>query len=348
MSAKVHIVDCTIRDGGYLFDKNSSPEFVEGVLQGLVDAGIDFAETGFLQSKVGGESIVYHNSKDVIKYLPRDHGRTTYLGFCDNSRYTPEELDCCDGSSFGWLRISFAKHEIEGSLGFCKAAMEKGYKVQFNPMDTISYTERERAELIEKVNAVRPAAFSIVDTFGAMYMTDLVSIFRQFDRLLDKSVMIGLHSHDNLGLSCALAERMVELAGETGREVCVDGSLFGMGRGAGNAKTELLADYLNKHCGTSYDIKALLETIDRFIIPATERIHWGYDLPMFVCGTGHSHVDNVNHLIATHNCSITDIYDVIGSLSPQQRTRYGTGYSKTDFSQLDEKYNDYATKNIQR
>ncbi len=344
MGAKVHIVDCTIRDGGYLLDKNSDPEFVRGVLQGLVNAGIDYTETGFLQSKVNGETIVYHDSKGVIKYLPADAGRTTYLGFCDNSRYTPEELDVCDGSSFKWLRISFAKHEIEDSLRFCKEAMKKGYRVQFNPMDSISYTMQERAELIEKVNKVKPAVFSIVDTFGAMYMSDLVSIFKQIDSLLDKEVMIGLHSHDNLGLSCALAERMVELAEETGREICIDGSLFGMGRGAGNAKTELLADYLNKHCGTQYNVQVLLETIDKYIVPLLNNIHWGYDLPMFVCGTKHSHVDNVNHLKKTTDCTITDIFNVIETLSPQQRTRYGAGYSKTDFTQLEEKYKEYNAK----
>lgn len=345
MGAKVHIVDCTIRDGGYLFDKNSDPEFVRGILQGLVNAGIDYTETGFLQSKVNGETIVYHDSKGVIKYLPTDAGRTTYLGFCDNSRYTPEELDECDGKSFKWLRISFAKHEIEDSLRFCQEAMRKGYRVQFNPMDSISYTMQERAELIEKVNKVKPAAFSIVDTFGAMYMSDLVTIFKQFDTMLDKEVMIGLHSHDNLGLSCALAERMVELAEETGREICIDGSLFGMGRGAGNAKTELLVDYLNKHCGTQYNVQVLLETIDKYIVPILDRIHWGYDLPMFVCGTKHSHVDNVNHLAQTTDSSITDIFNVVETLTPQQRTRYGAGYSKTDFSQLDQKYLEYKNKN---
>lgn len=344
MGAKVHIVDCTIRDGGYLFDKNSDPEFVKGILHGLVEAGIDYTETGFLQSKVNGESIVYHNSKDVIKYLPADAKKTTYLGFCDNSRYTPEELDECDGKSFKWLRISFAKHEIEDSLRFCQAAQAKGYRVQFNPMDSISYTEDERAALIEKVNIVKPAVFSIVDTFGAMYMSDLVAIFRQFDQLLDRSIMIGLHSHDNLGLSCALAERMVELAEMTGREICIDGSLFGMGRGAGNAKTELLADYLNKHCGTHYNVQVLLETIDKYIVPTLDHIHWGYDLPMFVCGTKHSHVDNVNHLKRTTPSTITDIFNVIDMLTPQQRTRYGVGYSKTDFSQLEEKYKEYINQ----
>lgn len=343
MSAKVHIVDCTIRDGGYLFDKNSDSDFVKGILQGLADAGIDYAETGFLQSNVNGETIVYHNSKDVIKYLPADPKQTTFLGFCDNSRYRADNLDECNDKSFKWLRISFAKHEIEPSLEFCKAAMAKGYRVQFNPMDSISYSMEERAELIGKVNHVKPSVFSIVDTFGAMYMTDLVSIFRQFDELLDKDIMIGLHSHDNLGLSCALAERMVELAQETGREVCIDGSLLGMGRGAGNAKTELLADYLNKHCGTNYNIQILLETIERYIVPSLDKVRWGYDLPMFICGSKHSHVDNVNRLKNVFDCSITDIINVIETLTPQQRTRYGAGYSKSDFTQLEEKYRAYKS-----
>ncbi|MDD3944811.1 MAG: hypothetical protein PHS38_08865 [Bacteroidales bacterium] len=346
MVAKVHIVDCTIRDGGYLFDKNSAPEFVKGLLQGLVDAGIDYIETGFLQSKGNGETLVYNNSKDVIKYLPADAKKTTYLGFCDNSRYTPTELDVCDGKSFKWLRISFAKHEIEDSLKFCQEAQDKGYHVQFNPMDSLSYTKEEIAAMIKKVNNVKPALFSIVDTFGAMYMSDLVTIFRQFDELLDKDTMIGLHSHDNLGLSCALAERMVELSVETGREICIDGSLFGMGRGAGNAKTELLADYLNKHCGTNYNVQVLLETIEKYLIPILDQIHWGYDLPMFICGTKHSHIDNVNHLKKKVGCTITDLFNVIDMLTPQQRTRYGEGYSKTDFSNLDQKFEEYKTKNF--
>ena len=172
-------------------------------------------------------------------------------------------------------------------------------------------------------------------------MTDLVSIFRQVDSLLDKNIRIGLHSHDNLGLSCALAERMIELAEESGRDIIVDGSLFGMGRGAGNAKTELLADYINKHCGGHYDLQKLLETIDTYIIPILGEVHYGYDLHMYVCGTKHSHVDNVYHLKKAYNCTANEMFDVVEALSPQQRTRYGTGYSKTDFSALDKIYYDY-------
>lgn len=337
----VMIADCTIRDGGYLLNKNSDFEFVKGVIRGLVDSGIDFVETGFLQTIVNEESIVYHNSEDVIKYLPENKKNTEYLGFCDNSRYSLENLDNYTGRAFKWLRISFAKHEIDESLKFCIGAMKKGYLVQFNPMDSISYTDDERKRLIEKVNKVKPASFSIVDTFGAMDMMNLVHIFKQVDGLLDKEIKIGLHSHDNLGLSCALAERMIELSEETKRDIIIDGSLFGMGRGAGNAKTELLADYVNKHCGKKYNLQILLETIDKYIVPLLSEIHWGYDLPMYVCGTMHSHVDNVYHLKKKYNCSANEMFDIVESMSPSARTRYGAGYSKTDFSAIDKAYENY-------
>ena len=337
----VRITDCTIRDGGYLLAKNSDPEFVKGIMKGLADAGIDFVETGFLQTNVTGESLVYANSVDARKYLPEDKGRTQFLGFCDNSRYSPDNLDPFDGKSFKWLRISFAKHEIDASVEFCRRAQEMGYTVQFNPMDAISYTDEERAELITKANRVKPGSMSIVDTFGAMYLEDLKHIFKQMDALLDKDIAIGLHSHDNLGLSTALAETMIMLAKETGRNVIVDGSLFGMGRGAGNASTELLATYINKYHGGSYNIQALLNTIHTYIDPIRDRIHWGYDLPMFVCGIEHAHVDNVYYLGKNTDATPTDMYEVLDTMTVPQRTRYGTGYSKTDFSVLQASYDQY-------
>ncbi len=337
----VRITDCTIRDGGYLLNKNSDPEFVKGIMKGLANAGIDFVETGFLQTNVTGETLVYGNSVDARKYLPEERKRTQFLGFCDNSRYSDDNLDPYDGKSFKWLRISFAKHEIDESVEFCRKAQDKGYIVQFNPMDAISYTDQEREELIKKANKVKPGSMSIVDTFGAMYLEDLRHIFSQMDALLDEDIAIGLHSHDNLGLSTALAETMIMLAKETGRDVIVDGSLFGMGRGAGNASTELIASYLNKYNGANYDIPILLDTIEKYIVPLRNSIDWGYDLPMFVCGTEHAHVDNVYYLQKNTECTAREMYEVISTMPVQQRTRYGSGYSKTDFTKLQEAYDKY-------
>ena len=337
----VEITDCTIRDGGYLLNKNSDPIFVKGVLKGLAEAGINFVETGFLQTKGNGETLVYHNSKDASKYLPQDKGTTQFLGFCDNSRYTVDDLDEYNGRSFKWLRISFGKHEIDESFKFCEAAQKKGYIVQFNPMDAIGYSDEEWADLVKKVNKIKPGSLSLVDTFGAMHLNDLTCLFEQTDAILDHTIKIGLHSHDNLGLSNALAETMIMLADKAERDVIVDGSLFGMGRGAGNTSTELLADLLNREYGANYNVPALLETIDKYIMPLREKVRWGYDLPMFICGTKHAHVDNVYHLQKKEGCTISDMYAVISSMSPLDRTRYGTNYSKSDFSVLDQAFDDY-------
>ena len=342
----VQITDCTIRDGGYLFGKNTDPEFVKGIMGGLAEAGIDFVETGFLQTNVTGESLVYANSVDARKYLPDNRGDTQFLGFCDNSRYSVKELDDYDGQSFKWLRISFAKHEIDDSLEFCHQAQKKGYIVQFNPMDTVSYTDEELELLIEKVNKVKPGSLSIVDTFGAMYLEDLHHIFKQMDKSLDKNIKIGLHSHDNLGLSNALAETMIMLAQASERDVIVDGSLFGMGRGAGNASTEILANYLNEYYGTTYKLPVLLDVIEKYIEPARNKLQWGYTLPMFVCGATHAHVDNVSYLQNNKECSAREMYEVIRSMSIPERTRYGKGYSKTDFSDLQRACEKYKNEKV--
>lgn len=334
----IKISDCSVRDGGYLGDKNFSPEFIRGVLEGLEKAGIDFIETGFLQDNVTGETLVYANSKDVIKYLPEKTKATEFVGFCDNSRYSNENLDECDGSSFTSLRISFAKHEWREALQFCSNAKAKGYKVFVQPMDAKGYTDEEREELIEEVNKIKPYAFAIVDTFGAMHLDDLYKIFSQVDKLLDKDICVGLHTHNNLNLANALAEQLILMAMKSERTVAVDGSLLGMARGAGNASTEALAAFINSRYAEKYDIPVLLNTIEKYIVPLKERVEWGYDIPMFICGDASSHVDNIGYLKKKDSMDYADMYTVINELDPSLRKRYGKGYSKSDFTALERVY----------
>ncbi len=331
----IQISDCTVRDGGYLGDKNFPPEFVRGVMAGLVQAGIEYIETGFLQDTVNGETLVYHNAQQARRFLPADCGRSEFAGFCDNSRYSNDALEPCDGTSFKSLRISFAKHEWRSALQFCTAAKEKGYHVFVQPMDANGYTSEERAELIAAVNALGPGVFSIVDTFGLMHLDDLCRVFREIDALLDKSIKIGLHSHNNLNLSCALAEQLITMAVESERSVVVDGSLFGMARGAGNACTETIAEFLNTHYGAHYDMAALFDTIQTYILPLRNKVSWGYDMPMFICGARGAHVDNIACLTKNGVQAYREMYKVLGMLGPEERKRYGANYSKTDFTKLE-------------
>ncbi len=337
----IRIADCSLRDGGYVGNKNFPVEFIEGVMKGLVAAGIDLIETGFLQTNVTGETLVYGNSVDVRRTIPEVKGTSEFVGFCDNSRYCIENLDEYDGKAFSTMKISFAKHEWREALVFCENSMKKGYKVFVQPMDAVSYTEEERAEMIAEVNKFKPAAFAIVDTFGAMYLDDLKRIFKQIDSLLDKDITVALHTHNNLGIANALAEELICLCEEADRDVVVDGSLLGMARGAGNACTEAIAGYINARFGERYNIGALLETIEKYIVPLKQVTGWGYDVPMLICGMGGAHVDNIAYLNKNTECDYKDIYNVIMKLTPEQRKRYGSNYSKTDFTILKNAYDEY-------
>lgn len=332
---KVQINDCTVRDGGYLLKKDPPHDYVRSVFEGLLAGGVDIIEIGFLQREVKGESVVYRDSVDAVKHVPESCSPSRFTGFCDNSRYSLDLLDECGEGAFEYLKISFAKHEAAEALHFVEGAKAKGYKVLANPMDAPSYSREERSAMIKEINRIKPYCFSIVDTFGTMYLRDLEEIFEQMDTELESGIKIGLHSHNNLQLSNALAERMIDLATEADRDVIVDASLYGMGRGAGNASTEVIASYLNSRYGTSYDIGALFDVIDERIAPLKGEVEWGYDLPMLACGTLGAHVDNVFHVNALGRCSSKGVYRILSALEPSQRKRYGKGYSKTDFSALD-------------
>lgn len=331
----VMINDCTIRDGGYLLDKNPDQEYVRGVFSALVNAGVDVIEIGFLQNKNRGESVVYGDSIDAGRYS-KELSSSRFTGFCDNSRYSIGNLDKHnEDSAFDYLKISFAKHEWHEALEFVDSAKRKGYKVFANPMDAPSYSFEERKEMIGEINSIKPFCFSIVDTFGSMYLRDLVSVFEQVDSELDQDIRIGLHSHNNLGLSNALAETMIDLAAEVNRDIVVDASLYGMGRGAGNAATEVIASYLNENYGSSYGLGFLFDAIDEYVAPLKAKTLWGYDLPMLTCGLLGAHVDNVFHLRQAADLTSAMQFDIISRLEQNQRKRYGKNYSKSDFSILD-------------
>ena len=328
--------DCTLRDGMYLLDKNPAPDFIAAVLHGLQASGIDLFENGFLQEQGAGESLVYRDAAEAARHLDDPQLSRHITAFCDCSRYHPGLLEPHDGRAFDHLKLAFARHEASTAFEQAVDYAAKGYKVLFNPMDAPGYSRAERSTMLRQVNELRPFVFSIVDTFGTMRLGELSDIFAQVDAELAPGIRVGLHTHNNLQLSCALGQTLIELALPRGREVIIDCSLYGMGRGAGNAATEVMAAHVNALCGERiYDLGLLLDLISAWVLPLREQVSWGYDLPHLICGLLGAHVDNLGCL---HRHGIDDprtMLQLLERLSPENRKRYGAGYSKSDFEQLD-------------
>ena len=183
-----------------------------------------------------------------------------YVAMACYGEYDINQLTEYDGTSIDGIRVTFHYNEVEKALVYCKAIMDKGYKVFVQPVGTTSYSDEQLLQLIKHVNELQPYAFYLVDTLGLMHPNDVLRFFYLIDHNLQKTIHMGFHSHNNLQLSYSNCQTLAQLA--TDRVISLDSSVYGMGRGAGNLNTELIANYLNERNGRKYEIEPLLEVVD--------------------------------------------------------------------------------------
>lgn len=318
----VGILDCTLRDGAYLIDKNFGEQIIRGIICGLVNSGIEFVEMGFLQDEGFGEGkTVFKNSEDAKRYIPSNSEKTHFCLLADYSRYSIENLDQCQDGGVDVVRECFFKHERNEALKVCRKIKEKGYKLFVQPVDILGYTDKELIEFIEEINQIEPYCFSIVDTFGSMYQEDLHRLFELVNHNLVSTSKIGFHSHNNLQMSSALSQEFVRMS-VSKREVIVDSTLSGMGRGAGNTPTELAVQYLVTKWGADYNIDNLLDVIGDYIDHIRSRCDWGYSTQYFIAGNYSAHVNNIAFLQEKNNIRYKDIRYILNMIGSQERKRY--------------------------
>ncbi|MBQ3427209.1 MAG: aldolase catalytic domain-containing protein [Clostridia bacterium] len=333
------ILDCTLRDGAYLIDKQFGDNIIRGIINGLVTSRMDFIEMGFLQDDGFGEGkTVYLNGKDAEKYVPQDKRGSLFTVLADYSRYSIDNLDNNTGKTFDAVRACFFKHERFDVIDFCKTIKQKGYMVFVQPVDILGYSDAELIDLIEDVNTIEPECFSIVDTFGSMYSDDLSRVFSLVDHNLIKTSKIGFHSHNNMQMSSALSQDFVRMSYGK-RNVVIDSTLCGMGRGAGNTPTELIVQYLVSKMGYNYDMDVLLDIIDTYMNNIRTRCSWGYNTPYFIAGCYGSHINNVNYLRNKNSIRSKDIRFILNKIGESKRKRY-------DYDLLEQTYLDYLKSDI--
>lgn len=332
MIRQTKLLDCTLRDGAYIVHSRFGEAAIKGMIYRLQEAGVDLIECGWLKNEPHEPgSTFFHVPSDLERYLTEKSQHTVYVAMIDWDRYDLDQLPVCDGKSVDAVRVVFPYEKYIEGVAVGQAVKEKGYQVFFQAANTVAYQESDLIALAQEVNRVQPVCLSIVDTFGVMYEEDLDRIASVLDRELDATIKIGFHSHNNQQLSFSLAMRFIQLFAHSSRGIIVDASLCGMGRGAGNANTELLANYLNRKKYGNYDMNILMDAIDMYMGYFQEHYFWGYSVPYFIAGMYGCHVNNIAYLMENHRTNALDMKNIIEALDPKDRTRY-------DYGLLEEKY----------
>lgn len=316
------LLDCTLRDGAYLIDKKFGDDVIRGIIAGLVDAHVDMIEIGFFQDDDFGEGkTTFRNSADAARFVPADKGGALFTVLADYSRFDTNNLDECRPDSIDAVRECFFKKERFDAIQACRNIKAKGYKLFVQPVDILGYTDMELIDFLNRINEVEPYCLSIVDTFGSMYQEDLHRVFEIINHNLISTCKIGFHSHNNMQLSNALTQEFIRMTVGK-REVVVDSTISGMGRGAGNTPTELVAQYMVSQLGYNYNMDAILDIIDGYMDNIRSRCTWGYTTPYFVAGCFSAHVNNIAYLSAKNSIRSKDIRYILNKIGAQARKRY--------------------------
>ena len=263
---RINILDCTLRDGGYVNDFNFGHVVLKDIVQKLSSASIDIIECGFLKSGAFDVNRSLFGSVEAVKkMIGNKNPNLLYVGMVQYGGISNEEIAICDGTSIDGIRLTFHEHEIAPAFVLGRQLIDKGYKVFMQPVGTMTYTDEALLKLITRINELKPFAFYLVDTLGTMYKNDLLRMFYLVDHNLNRNISVGFHSHNNLQLSFANAQELMQL--NTPRRLIVDASIYGMGRGAGNLNTELVTQYINSNLGLKYDILKFLKSLMSIFVP---------------------------------------------------------------------------------
>lgn len=300
----VNLLDATLRDGGLgledSFQKGYS-DVVFGandrdqILANLIASKIDIIEIGSIEKTEEDKRkfAIYKSIEQASGTIPTTFTQTHFAALYRGPDTPSEEIPPYNASLCELVRVILRYSELKKSLDFCHVLSGKGYKVCVQPMLTMRYTQDELRDVVSAANDMDAFALYFVDSYGYMEESDIKRFTDFYASNLKSSVRIGFHAHNNMNLAFSNARAFLDLSKD--RDVVLDSCAMGLGQGAGNLQTELIADFLIKNCGKQYSFDSILdvcEIVDRLCpsgqcgysvtcqIPAMHRAAYKYAFEM--------------------------------------------------------------------
>ena len=273
----IRLLDCTLRDGGYLNDWEFGQNNLVSIYQRLVAASVDIIEVGFIDDRrpFDVNRSIFPDTASIEKIYGNIEPKAKMtVGMIDYGTCSLDNIQPCSESMLDGIRVIFKKHLMNEAMEYCAALKAKGYKVFSNLVSIADYSDEELIQISTLVNKVKPYAVSMVDTYGILYPKEVLHIFNVLDENVDKDINIGFHAHNNLQLGFASCIELMDY--ESDRNIILDATLFGMGKSAGNDPIELVANYMNEHHGKHYDISHMLDAIEESVADLYKKYSWGY------------------------------------------------------------------------
>ena len=284
---EIKVVDCTIRDGGLTNNSYFTLETVRAVYQAICEAGIDYVELGYRNSKEMLSTDEFGpwrfcDEEQLLRVVDGIDANGTKLAVMqDAHKAAADDVPAVEESVVDMIRVATYVKDVDKAIGLANNATDKGYECTINIM-AISHEGGpfldEALQQMEEETSV--AAVYVVDSFGSLYSEEVHFYVEKYKMHL-KTKEVGVHCHNSQQLAFAnTIEAIIKNANY------VDGTLYGLGRGAGNCPLELLVGFLKN---PKFRMEPILKVIGETIIPLREEIDWGYHIPYMLAGVLNQH-----------------------------------------------------------
>jgi len=283
---KIKVFDCTIRDGGLINNHDFDLRFVREVYKSVCSSGVDYIELGYKNSKEFFSPSEYGlwkfcDDEEIKKVIDGVESNTKISVMVDVGRVNIEEVKPASQSPVDMIRVASYVKDIDKAIFMANHFSDKGYETTINIMAISRDQGPELNEALSQIESEsKVGVVYIVDSFGALYQETTEHLVKLFKSIL-KTKEVGFHGHNHQQLAFSnTIEAIIHDANY------LDGTVYGIGRAAGNCPLELLIGFLKN---PKFDIRPILDLISQEFIPLREKIEWGYIIPYAIAGMFNEH-----------------------------------------------------------
>lgn len=325
----IKLLDCTLRDGGYVNHWDFGHGAIKDMITHIEKTDVDIFELGFLKNEEYDRNRTIFNSMDQIEALiPKKKPGMTYAAMMESFYPLPlEKLKKREENSVDVLRVVVwkYKHDETGKVvdclrdryEYCKGVVEKGYRLFVQPTAVGQYSDDEFVDMLNMYQELEPEAIYVVDTWGNLSTKQIMHYISLADKTLSNKIAIGYHGHNHLEQAFATGVEFVKSGLK--RDILIDGSIYGMGRYAGNLPIELIARHLNLEYGKEYNIDPMIDVYDKYIKEIRASHIWGYYFPYYLAAKHSCHTQYGEYYGLIKKISCADMERIFTIMSDEDK-----------------------------
>ncbi len=306
------LLDCTLRDGGYYNNWKFSSTLANKYLSSLKKTNIKYVEIGFrFSNEISKKLGPFASSKEQFLKklrLPNNLSLGVMINaadFIENEKELIKIFTKKKNSVIKFVRVAVNFKDLKKITKICSLIKSLGYKVFVNLMQI---TELTNKELIKSTNFIKNIkeidVFYIADTFGSLEANQLTKI----TKIIKKTKkVLGIHLHNNKGLALSNSIEAIKLDYQW-----IDSTIQGMGRGAGNLKTEELLTYINQNKIPNEEfLGVVLNDFEKL----KKKYNWGQSYYYYISATSSIHPTFIQEMLSSNRYSLLETNNAIRYLS---------------------------------